>query len=58
MMEIASTLSKGFPQVRIDFYNVRGRIYFGEMTFTCAGGYMNFYSQEVLDIMGDMIQLD
>lgn len=54
MLEIASNLSERFPQVRIDFYNVNGKVYFGEMTFTCAGGYMNFYSQEVLNIMGRM----
>lgn len=34
MLEIASGLSAGIPIVRIDLYNVGGRIYFGEMTFT------------------------
>lgn len=54
MMSIASMLSKGFPQVRVDLYNIEGKIYFGEMTFTAAGGHMNFYSQEVLNAMGEM----
>lgn len=52
MIEIASELSKGFPQVRVDLYNIEGHIYFGEMTFTCAGGYINFYSKEILDELG------
>jgi len=38
MVEIASELSKGFPQVRVDLYNVNGQIYFGEMTFTSHNG--------------------
>ena len=33
MKQLATKLSKGIPQVRIDFYNVNGQIYFGEMTF-------------------------
>lgn len=57
MIKIACDLSRGFPQVRIDLYNVNGKIYFGEMTFTSAGGYMDFYSQEALDIMGAMTKL-
>ena len=38
MLEIASKLSKGFPHVRVDLYNIEGSIYFGEMTFTNMGG--------------------
>lgn len=52
MLEIAAKLSKGFPEVRVDLYNIDGKIYFGEMTFSSAGGHMNFYSKEILDQMG------
>lgn len=38
MFEIASTLSKGQPFVRVDLYNVDGKIYFGELTFYPDGG--------------------
>lgn len=38
MFEIASILSKGIPFVRVDLYNVEGKIYFGELTFFPAGG--------------------
>lgn len=33
MKELASKLSKGIPHVRIDFYEVGDKVYFGEMTF-------------------------
>lgn len=38
MFEIASILSKGQPFVRVDLYNVDGKIYFGELTFYPDGG--------------------
>ena len=33
MLYISRKLSEGIPHVRVDLYNVNGRIYFGEMTF-------------------------
>src|SRR5699024_7868179 len=39
MIEIAKKLCQGFSHVRVDLYNVDGKIYFGEMTFTTNGGY-------------------
>lgn len=38
MIEAAETLSNPFPFVRVDFYNIKGQIVFGEMTFTPSGG--------------------
>lgn len=38
MFEIASILSKNQPFVRVDLYNVDGKIYFGELTFYPDGG--------------------
>lgn len=46
MVEIAEKLSKGFPELRVDLYNIDGKIYFGEMTFTSQGGFMDFYTPE------------
>lgn len=57
MVKIAEDLSAGFPQVRVDLYNINGQIYFGELTFSSAGGCNNFFTQEVLDIMGSLIPL-
>lgn len=34
MKQMAGVLSKGFPFVRVDFYDINGHVVFGEMTFT------------------------
>lgn len=38
MTRLAGILSRGFPYVRVDFYVINGKIYFGEMTFTSSSG--------------------
>ncbi len=38
MLDVASKLSKGIPIVRVDLYDVCGKIYFGELTFSPGGG--------------------
>ena len=43
MVKIAEKLSKNFQFVRVDLYNVDGKIYFGELTFTPASGKNPFY---------------
>lgn len=57
MIRAAADLSKGFPQVRVDFYEIKGRLYFGEMTFTSDCGRMPFFSKEALEEMGDLVDL-
>lgn len=57
MIEAAKKLSRNIPQVRIDFYIVDNKLYFGEMTFTSLGGSMNFYTQEYLTEMGKKVVL-
>ena len=52
MLNAASILSKGFPEVRIDFYEIDGKPYFGEMTFTSQAGRMDYFTQYALDVMG------
>lgn len=42
MLDIARRLSYGIPHVRVDLYNVSGRIYFGELTFFHWSGLMPF----------------
>lgn len=46
MIRIASVLSKGLTHVRVDLYNVNGKIYFGEMTFYHYGGMVPFHPKE------------
>ena len=57
MIEIAEKISQGFPQVRVDLYNVDGKIYFGEMTFFSASGMNNDLSREFQLMIGDRIHL-
>lgn len=46
MLEIASVLSRDFPFVRVDLYNIQGKIYFGELTFYPWSGYLQFTPDE------------
>lgn len=42
MLQVASKLSEDFPFVRVDLYNINGKIYFGELTFYPWSGYVKF----------------
>lgn len=42
MKELALTLSADFNYARVDFYNIAGKIYFGEITFAPASGLRPF----------------
>lgn len=57
MIEICSILSKGFPEVRVDLYEVNGKVYFGELTFTNAAGYDNEMTREFDELLGNCIKL-
>lgn len=58
MLEIAERLAQPFPEVRLDLYNIDGKIYFGETTFTSLGGMMNFYTPEFLTHMGSLVDIN
>ncbi len=58
MVEIAEKLSRGFSHVRVDLYNVDGKIYFGEMTFTNASGLCQFEPEKFDRILGEQWDLD
>lgn len=58
MVEIAKILSSGFSHVRVDLYNVDGKIYFGEMTFTSAGGYRLITPEKYNYMIGDLWTLE
>ena len=57
MLEVAEKLAAKFPIVRVDLYNLNGKIYFGEMTFTSYGAIMDFYSDEFLKLCGSKVDL-
>lgn len=52
MIEIAKCLSKEFNFVRVDLYELEGKIYFGELTFTPASGFMKFTPKIWDNILG------
>lgn len=58
MIELAKKLSEGFSQVRVDLYNIDGRIYFGEMTFTSGSGFEPFFPPEMDDVLGKIWKQD
>lgn len=57
MKELASKLSKGIPHVRIDFYEVGKRVFFGEMTFFHWSGMMPYEPEEWDYRFGEWIHL-
>jgi len=57
MINIAKDLSKDFPHARVDLYNIRGVIVFGEITFYDGSGYKGFVPDEFDYELGEKFQL-
>ena len=57
MCDVADRLSEGFSHVRVDLYNVNGKIYFGELTFYPASGFVAFDPTEWDRTFGEWITL-
>lgn len=57
MKNLAEKLSKGIPQVRVDFYEVDGKVYFGEMTFFHWSGLVPFEPEEWDYTFGSWLKL-
>lgn len=57
MVEMAEILSAGIPFVRVDFYEVGRRPYFGEMTFFPGDGFEEFNPSEWDGRLGQLIDL-
>jgi hypothetical protein len=58
MIEISQTLSKPFPHVRVDLYNLNGKIIFGELTFFHLNGYAKFKDENLEIEMGNWLDLN
>ena len=56
MKRICKILAKPFPFVRVDLYEVNGKVYFGEMTFTPGGNFQSFSSEYATE-MGQKMDL-
>ena len=57
MKQIASKLSEGHPELRVDLYEVNGKVYFGELTFFHHSGFVHFEPSEWDEKFGAMIKL-
>lgn len=57
MKILAHKLSMDIPQVRVDFYEINGKVYFGELTFFHHGGFVPFNPPQWNNTLGKWIQL-
>ena len=57
MKRLAETLGKDLPHVRIDFYEVDGKVYFGEYTFFSGSGIVPFEPECWDEIFGSWLKL-
>lgn len=57
MKDLAAKLSKGINHVRVDLYEINGKVYFGEYTFFHGGGFWPFYPEEWEQKLGSWIHL-
>ncbi len=57
MLELSAILSRGIPHIRVDWYFADGNLYFGELTFFDAAGYLDFTPESYNYILGEMIKL-
>jgi len=57
MKELSCKLSEKIPFIRVDFYEVSGKVYFGELTFYPASGFAKFEPEEWDNKLGDWLKL-
>ncbi len=58
MKNVGAEIAKEFPYVRVDFYDVEGKLYFGEITLHHGGGFDVFKPEEYDRLYGDKLNLD
>ena len=58
MCRVAEILSEDFPYVRVDLYSVRGKVYFGELTFYPWSGYVQYTPDEADFLFGEDFVLE
>ena len=57
MIVLAEKLSAGIPFLRVDLYNIDGKIYFGELTFFPASGFGRISPEQYDRIIGKSLEL-
>lgn len=57
MIKLAERLSKNIPFLRVDFYNINGKIFFGELTFYPASGFGKWTPDKADEMIGEYLKL-
>ena len=57
MIDLAGVLCRGHQHIRVDMYNVGGKIYCGELTFFSGGGFIKMISQDYSRYLAGLIDL-
>lgn len=57
MKEFASLLSHNIPHLRVDFYEINGKLYFGELTFFTCSGFIPFEKEKWNKKLGEWIKI-
>ncbi|MFW6008126.1 MAG: ATP-grasp fold amidoligase family protein [archaeon] len=57
MLRVSKILSEDFPHVRVDLYNIFGKIFFGELTFFHESGMGKFKPEEFEVEVGKWLEL-
>ena len=57
MLEIAKSLSADFDFVRVDLYEAEGKVYFGELTFSPAGGVLPYFTDDFIFRWGEVLHV-
>lgn len=57
MLQVAEILAEDFLFVRVDLYEVQGKIYFGELTFYPGSGFLKYQPKKWDTLFGEMLRL-
>lgn len=57
MIKFSEKLSKNLPHIRVDWYEVNGKLYFGELTFYDGAGLYPFEPESYDELLGSWIDL-
>ena len=57
LLRVAGVLAGDFPYVRVDLYSVKGKVYFGELTFYPWSGYVQYRPDEADFLLAEGFRL-
>ena len=57
MINLSKILSKGFPHIRVDFFDTKDKLYIAELTLYTAGGFSKYKPKSFNKTLGDMFIL-